>query len=124
MGRGGCGTSPVHLVYLVCLVDLVSLVQSKKPNTRDKPNRPISGFLPLALTLPVTRPRVKMPPGENRCGEVREWSNRHAWKACVPAMGPWVRIPPSPPSETVLSLSMLSLEFAREWGAKSRLHRL
>ena len=34
---------------------------------------------------------------ENRCGEVREWSNRHAWKACVPAMGPWVRIPPSPP---------------------------
>ena len=31
------------------------------------------------------------------CGEVREWSNRHAWKACVSAMGPWVRIPPSPP---------------------------
>ena len=33
----------------------------------------------------------------SRCGEVREWTNRHAWKACVPATGPWVRIPPSPP---------------------------
>ena len=31
-------------------------------------------------------------------GEVREWTNRHAWKACVSATGPWVRIPPSPPS--------------------------
>src|SRR5688572_31196636 len=32
-------------------------------------------------------------------GEVREWTNRHAWKACVSATGPWVRIPPSPPYE-------------------------
>ena len=55
----------------------------------------------LTVTLLVIRPRVKMPPRENRCGEVREWSNRHAWKACVPAMGPWVRIPPSPPTEDV-----------------------
>ena len=36
----------------------------------------------------------------SRCGEVREWTNRHAWKACVPATGPWVRIPPSPPYRT------------------------
>ena len=49
------------------------------------------------VILLVIRPRVKMPPYENRRGEVREWTNRHAWKACVPAMGPWVRIPPSPP---------------------------
>ena len=33
-------------------------------------------------------------------GEVREWTNRHAWKACVSATGPWVRIPPSPPYTT------------------------
>ena len=51
----------------------------------------------LVVTLPLTRPRAKMPLRKNRCGEVREWSNRHAWKACVPAMGPWVQIPPSPP---------------------------
>jgi DNA processing protein len=31
-------------------------------------------------------------------GEVLEWSNRHAWKACVAARLPWVRIPPSPPA--------------------------
>ncbi len=31
------------------------------------------------------------------CGEVREWPIRRAWKARVPAMVPWVRIPPSPP---------------------------
>ena len=26
-----------------------------------------------------------------------EWSNGHAWRACVAARLPWVRIPPSPP---------------------------
>jgi hypothetical protein len=30
-------------------------------------------------------------------GEVLEWSNRHAWRACVGFSRPWVRIPPSPP---------------------------
>ena len=40
---------------------------------------------------------AKILPFTSRCGEVREWTNRHAWKACVPATGPWVRIPPSPP---------------------------
>ncbi len=30
-------------------------------------------------------------------GEVTEWSKVHAWKACVGATLPWVRIPPSPP---------------------------
>ena len=59
-----------------------------------------------------------MPPRENRCGEVREWTNRHAWKACVPAMGPWVRIPPSPPDEASAELLVLSVELAREWARK------
>ena len=31
-------------------------------------------------------------------GEVLEWSNRHAWRACVGFTRPWVRIPPSPPA--------------------------
>src|SRR2546427_4865805 len=31
------------------------------------------------------------------CGEVSEWLKEHAWKACVGATQPWVRIPPSPP---------------------------
>ena len=30
-------------------------------------------------------------------GQVSEWSNEHAWKACVAAMLPRVRIPPCPP---------------------------
>ena len=32
-----------------------------------------------------------------QCGEVTEWSKVHAWRACVVATLPWVRIPPSPP---------------------------
>jgi hypothetical protein len=31
-------------------------------------------------------------------GEVLEWPNRHAWRACVGFSRPWVRIPPSPPA--------------------------
>lgn len=30
-------------------------------------------------------------------GEVAEWSNAHAWKACESAMAPRVQIPSSPP---------------------------
>ncbi len=29
-------------------------------------------------------------------GKVQEWFNWHAWKACVLARVPWVRIPPFP----------------------------
>jgi hypothetical protein len=35
-------------------------------------------------------------------GEVLEWSNRHAWRACVAARLPWVRIPPSPPVKVII----------------------
>lgn len=34
-------------------------------------------------------------------GEVAEWLKAHAWKACVPAMVPQVRILFSPPGENV-----------------------
>lgn len=30
-----------------------------------------------------------------------EWSNGHAWRACVTARLPWVRIPLLPPSSAV-----------------------
>ena len=43
-------------------------------------------------------------------GEVLEWSNRHAWRACVPiASGPWVRIPPSPPAYAEATAGKLDL---------------
>ena len=32
-----------------------------------------------------------------------EWSNGHAWKACVPETVPWVRIPPCPRSQPCFS---------------------
>jgi hypothetical protein len=31
-------------------------------------------------------------------GDVREWTNRHAWRACDLVRGPRVRIPSSPPA--------------------------
>ena len=36
-------------------------------------------------------------------GEVSEWPKEHAWKACVGGTLPWVRIPPSPPSNSCIS---------------------
>src|SRR5215472_4886534 len=30
-----------------------------------------------------------------------EWLKEHAWKACVGETLPWVRIPPSPPTESL-----------------------
>ena len=48
--------------------------------------------------LPVSEARVKMPPFMPLArGEVREWTNRRAWRARELATVPWVRIPPSPP---------------------------
>lgn len=35
--------------------------------------------------------------GSLRPGDVREWTNRHAWRACDLARGPRVQIPSSPP---------------------------
>jgi hypothetical protein len=57
----------------------------------------IAGHEHRRLTCWSPDPMLRCRLAKIRCGEVREWSNRHAWKACVPAMGPWVRIPPSPP---------------------------
>ncbi len=46
----------------------------------------------IACPLPVAVPAATASPGE-----VRERTNRHAWKACV-RTPPWVRIPLSPPA--------------------------
>ena len=62
---------------------------------RGKPRRQGSEAPPCRSLERVLRWRLLRIPGH---GEVREWTNRHAWKACVSATGPWVRIPPSPPS--------------------------
>ena len=37
-------------------------------------------------------------------GEVPEWPIGYAWKAYVPARGPWVRIPLSPPFSSLCNL--------------------
>ena len=42
-------------------------------------------------------------------GEMREWFNRHAWKACVLATAPRVRIPLSPPIFTFCEIVRISL---------------
>src|SRR5580704_14132753 len=48
------------------------------------------------------------------CGEVSERFKEHAWKACVGETQPWVRIPPSPPSNPAnCPLRCLSIEEMR-----------
>ena len=58
------------------------------------------------------------------CGEVREWLNRHAWKACVPATVPRVRIPPSPPYRYLVKWSDQPVSrILAERDARSRVER-
>ena len=54
------------------------------------------------VALPLTWSRDKMPTFSafQRAGEVREWTNRRAWRARELATVPWVRIPPSPPKSS------------------------
>lgn len=52
-------------------------------------------------------------------GQVSEWSNEHAWKVCVLATVPRVRIPPCPPlifCRNVFIMSILRFLFAEVWG--------
>ncbi len=44
-------------------------------------------------------------------GEVAEWSKAHAWKVCVSAMAPWVRIPSSPPCDDASATLKLMKKF-------------
>lgn len=51
--------------------------------------------------LPTLSSTVTLPPlsylRQSINGQVSEWSNEHAWKVCVLATVPRVRIPPCPP---------------------------
>lgn len=52
-------------------------------------------------------------------GQVSEWSNEHAWKVCVLATVPRVRIPPCPPlifHRNVFVMSILRFFFVGRWG--------
>lgn len=42
-------------------------------------------------------------------GQVSEWSNEHAWKVCVLATVPRVRIPPCPPSIFRCNIFVMSI---------------
>ena len=91
MGRAGCGKIIVAGQAFTDLnvLDKPSLSGSsglfrptKKPDKRDEPNKPNNSLLPLALTLPVIRPHVKMPPrriGAERCESGRiDMLGKHA----------------------------------------------
>ena len=52
-------------------------------------------------------------------GQVSEWSNEHAWKVCVLATVPRVRIPPCPPSifyRNIFIMNILRFLFVEVWG--------
>ena len=44
-------------------------------------------------------------------GEVPEWPIGYAWKAYVPARGPWVRIPLSPPFSTFAAIKRDNVKY-------------
>lgn len=73
--------------------------------------------------LPTLHSTVTLPPlsylTRSINGQVSEWSNEHAWKVCVLATVPRVRIPPCPPSifrRNVFVMSILRFLFVEVWG--------
>ena len=51
----------------------------------------LSALQPARITVTVRAPT------QSRTGQMAEWSNAHAWKACVLEIAPRVRIPLCPP---------------------------
>lgn len=73
--------------------------------------------------LPTPSSTVTLPPlsylTQSINGQVSEWSNEHAWKVCVLATVPRVRIPPCPPSifhRNIFVMSILRFSFVGGWG--------
>lgn len=73
--------------------------------------------------LPTFSSAVTLPPlsylTQSINGQVSEWSNEHAWKVCVLATVPRVRIPPCPPaifSRNMLYTNVLRFLFVEVWG--------
>lgn len=72
------------------------------------------------LSSTVTLPPLSYP-RQSINGQVSEWSNEHAWKVCVLATVPRVRIPPCPPlifRRNIFAMSILRFLFTGEWGRK------
>lgn len=72
--------------------------------------------------LPSLSSAVTLPPlsylRQSINGQVSEWSNEHAWKVCVLATVPRVRIPPCPPSifhRNIFVISILRFLFTEVW---------
>ena len=63
--------------------------------------------------LPTFSSTVTLPPlsylTQSINGQVSEWSNEHAWKVCVLATVPRVRIPPCPPSIFCRNIFVMSI---------------
>ena len=56
-------------------------------------------------------------------GEVREWLNRAVSKTVEPLRVPWVRIPPSPPENSIFLLANKLLEVTyRDPGFPAKVH--
>ena len=73
--------------------------------------------------LPTLSSTVKLLPlsylTQSINGQVSEWSNEHAWKVCVLATVPRVRIPPCPPlifRRNIFVMSILRFLFVGTWG--------
>ena len=71
-------------------------VSSRAPGVQIPPSPPSTARAAQAIPRTrVDRGRRYYQPASS--GEVSEWLKEHAWKACVSATAPRVRIPPSPP---------------------------
>ena len=80
-----------------------------KKHSKRKKFTPTNKFL---LPNPTSYTKVCALP---KHGQVSEWSNEHAWKVCVQATVPRVRIPPCPPSifrRNIFLMSILRFLFA------------
>lgn len=69
------------------------------------------------LSKPPTEANLRAPHQESS-GQVSEWSNEHAWKVCVLATVPRVRIPPCPPLIfrcNIFVMSILRFLFTGVW---------
>lgn len=69
------------------------------------------------LSKPQTEANLRAPHQESS-GQVSEWSNEHAWKVCVLATVPRVRIPPCPPLIfrcNIFVMSILRFLFTGVW---------
>ena len=86
------------------IIAFIAVRTEHKARTLEKYFKTGSGKAILSKENPNRRSPAKqdvvgppLPQKRNQAlGEVQEWLNWHAWRACVRVTVPWVRIPPSP----------------------------